>query len=458
VIFPFALLLFEIVMDILVYGATEFSYLVASRLHHQHNITILHDNDEPGEKFSNLDASIVEGSGGDISVLERIEAQKIDLFIACSAIDEANIVACWTIKKIADTETICFIGKAALYANFSSMTDNRYLTRYDIDSIIWPEQLLTQDIFRIISVPEALDVEYLAGGKAKLFEYRIKKDSAIINTSISKCNFPNNVLIPGITRDGKLFIPNGSTIIELHDKVFFIGTGMALDTLAAEFFEHDRKVKNVSIIGGGSVGFMLAEKLEQTGIRVKIIEQQQKRCEFLADSLKKTLVLQGNGTDLELLESEAIAAADVCVCTTDNDEKNLLCSLLIKQLGSKRIITRVGNIQNYELFEHVGIDVVVSPKASALTEVLNRVQIQNVDVIALIEGGKGEVLRLTIPDTFQEIRMRDLKLPVNAIVGVVIRGHKVIIPHGDTKLLPGDRLKIFTMIEDSDPIKNFFFS
>ncbi len=445
-------------MDILIYGTTEFSYLVAARLHQQHNITILHDSGEISDKFGNLDVSIVEGSGGDIAVLEKIEAVKSDLFIACSTIDEANIVACWTIKKIADTETICFIAKAALYKNFSSITHNQYQTRYDIDSVIWPEQLLTQDIFRIISVPEALDVEFLAGGKAKLFEYRIKENSAIVDKTIKDCHFPKNVLIPGITRDGRLFIPNGATTIRLHDKVVFIGTSMALDTLAADFFKHDRKVKTVSIIGGGSVGFMLAEKLERTGIKVKLIEQSPQRCAFLADSLKKTLVLQGNGTDLELLESEAIAAADACICTTDNDEKNLLCSLLIKQLGSRRIVTRVGNIQNYELFEHVGIDVVVSPKASALTEVLNRIQAQKVDVIALIEGGKGEVLRLTLPDTFQEIRIKDMQLPVNAIIGVIIRGHKVIIPNGENTLQARDRLKIFSMKEDSEKIKEFFFT
>jgi len=444
-------------MDILIYGTTEISYLIASRLHQQHNITILHDPDELSEKFGSLDARIVEGSGGDLAVLEQIEARKTDLFIACSALDEANIVACWTIKKIADIETICFIGKASLYKNFSSSTHNRYHVRYDIDSIIWPEKLLTKDIFRIISVPEALDVEYLAGGKAKLFEYRIKEDSAMIDTSIMDCKFPKNVLIPGITREGKLFIPKGSTTIHLHDKVFFIGVETALETLAVDFFKHDKKVKNVSIIGGGSVGYMLAEKLERTNKKVKLIEQDPERCEFLADSLKSTLVLQGNGTDLELLESEAIAAADACICTTNNDEKNLLCSLLIKQLGAKRVVTRVENIQNYELFERVGIDVVVSPKASALTEVLNRVQVQNVDVLALIEGGKGEVLRLTIPDTFKELQIKDLKLSANAIIGVIIRGHQVLIPNGDTSLFPQDRLKIFTMKEDSDKIKEFFF-
>lgn len=445
-------------MDILIYGTTDFSYLVASRLHQQHNITVLHESGELAEKFHNLDVSLIEGSGGDIAVLERIEAKNADLFIACSAIDEANIVACWTIKKLADTETICFVGKASLYRNFSSMSHNQYQTRYDIDSVIWPEQLLTQDIYRIISVPEALDVEYLAGGKAKLFEYRIKEDATIVNRAIKDCRFPKNVLIPGITRDGKLFIPNGATVIKANDKVFFIGSGVALDSLAAEFFNHERKIRTVSIIGGGAVGFMLADRLEKTGIKVKIIEHDGQRCAYLADSLKKALVLQGDGTDLELLESEAIAEADACICTTNNDEKNLLCSLLIKQLGAKRIVTRVGNIQNYELFEHVGIDVVVSPKASALTEVLNRVQAQKVDVIALIEGGKGEMLSLTLPDTFEEIRIRDMELPARAIIGVVIRGHKVVIPSGDSLLCPRDRLKIFSMREDCEKIKNFFFS
>jgi len=444
-------------MDILLYGTTEISYLIASRLHQQHNITLLHDSEDLHEKFNNLDISIAEGGGGDIAILEQIEAGKAKLFIACSALDEANIVACWTIKKIADVETICFIAKPALFKNFSSSAHNQYQTRYDIDSIIWPEQLLTQDIFRIISVPDALDVEYLAGGKAKLFEYRIRSNSHIINKSLMECNFPADVLIAGITRDDKLFIPDGTTRIQAHDKVFFIGTGVALDSLASDFFRESSEVRTVSIIGGGSVGFMLADKLERRGIKVKLIEHDAERCEYLANSLKKTLVLQGDGTDLELLETEAIAAADVCVCITNNDEKNLLCSLLIKQLGSKRTITRVSNLQNYDLFARVGIDVVVSPKASALAEVLNRIQVHNVDIIALIEGGKGEVLRLTTPTTFKEVKLKEFKFPANAIIGVIVRGHRVLIPDGNTIICPGDRLKIFTMKEDSETIKELFF-
>ncbi|MFT5698299.1 MAG: trk system potassium uptake protein TrkA [Desulforhopalus sp.] len=445
-------------MNIILYGTTEIGYLIASRLHQEHNVTILHDSEILDEKFNSLDVSIASGGGGDITVLEQIEAKQAQLFIACSPIDEANIVACWTFKKVADSETICFISKPSLYQNLSSSSQNHYHTRYDIDSVIWPEELLTQDIFRVISVPEALDVEVFAGGKAKLFEYRIKETSTIIDTPIMDCNFPQNILIAGITRDDNLFIPDGNTKIRLHDKVFFIGTGPALDTLTADFFKISHKVKNISIIGGGSVGFMLAEKLEQRGVKVKIIEHSAKRCEYLANSLKKTLVLQGDGTDLNLLEAENIAGADVCVCITDNDEKNLLCSLLIKQLGSTRTVTRVGNLQNYELFSRVGIDIVVSPKASALTEVLNRIQVRDIHIIALLEGGKGEMLRLTIPETFKEVKLKDFSFPVKAVIGVIFRGHKVLIPNGNSTLSPGDRLKIFTMKEDSETIKELFFS
>lgn len=443
-------------MDILLYGTTEISYLIASQLHQQHNVTILSDNPKLDEKFNNLDISMSEGDGGDIAALEKIDAAKADLFIACCSLDEANIVACWTVKKIADIETICFISKPSLYKNFSSTIQSNYQTRYDIDSIIWPEQLLTQDIFRIISVPDALDVEFLAGGKAKLCEYKIKENSDIIDRRVMKCNFPKNVLIAGISRDDRLFIPSGETQIKLHDKIFFIGTSIGLDSLAADFFKHNNKVNTVSIIGGGSVGFMLAEKLEGQGINVKIIEHDTERCDYLANTLKNTLVLKGDGTDLELLESEAIAEADVCVSTTNNDEKNLLCSLLLKQLGSQRTVTRVSNLQNYDLFARVGIDVLVSPKTSALTEVHNRIQSHDVHIIALIEGGKGQVLELTTSSSFDRIMLKDFKFPVNAIIGVIIRGHRVLIPSGNTLICPGDQLKIFTMQEDSETIRNLF--
>ncbi len=444
-------------MDLLLYGATDLGYMIALSLYQEHSVTLLDDLEKLPEKFASLDISFVSGTGADIDALEQANTEKCDLFIACSTLDEANIVACWTVKKIVDIETICFVHTMELYRNLVSARQKHYHTRYDIDTVIWPELLLTQDIFRIVSVPDAIDVEYFAEGRAKLFEYRIKETSTLLNTRVMDCSFPPDVLIVGITRDEKLFIPTGSSIIQEGDKVIFMGLGPALDTLAANIFQSSNQIKTAVLIGGGSIGFMLARKLEEAGIRVKIIEQDQDRCTFLADNLGKSLVLHGDGTDMDLLEEESVGEADVSICITNNDEKNLLCSLLLRQLGPEhRIITRVSNTPTAQLFERVGIDVAVSPRASALTELHNRVQARDADVLATVGGDQGEVLRLTLPDSFPDTQVMAIAFEGRGIVGVVKREHHLIIPTGRTILKAGDHLKIFTLAEYSKVVKELF--
>ncbi len=443
-------------MEILIYGSSDIGHMVAMRLCQEHNVTLIDALERPTEKFANLDISFISGSGSDVTVLEQANVASLDLFIACSDLDEANVVACWTIKKIVDLETICFVHSKELYKNLNG-TD-KYFSRYDIDAVIWPQHLLTQDIFRIISVPDAIDVEHFAEGQGKLFEYRIKENSSLINIKVRDCAFPPDVLIVGITRDNQLFIPDGSTVILYDDKVIFIGTGPALDELAARIFQQRNPIHTAAVIGGGNVGLLLATKLEEAGVKVKLIEQDAERCLYLADHLGKSLILQGDGTDVELLEGEMVGDADVAVAVTNNDEKNLLCSLLMKQLGCERIITRVENTRNVNIFERVGIDVVVSPRESALTELLNRVQTHNVDILALVEGGQGELLRVTLPDDFVETRVMDIRFEVNAIIGVVRRGRRITIPSGMTMVRAGDILKIFTMTADAEVIKQYFSS
>ncbi|MGA7279986.1 MAG: potassium transporter TrkG [Desulfocapsaceae bacterium] len=153
-----------------------------------------------------------------------------------------------------------------MYRNLMYFGQSRFRTAYDIDTIVWPEGLLTQDIFRVVSVPEALDVEYFAKGKVKLFEYRIKEDSIILDKRVMDCEFPKNVLIVGITRENELFIPQGSTVIELNDKVVIMGTDHALDLLAARIFRKNISIRKAVVIGGGSVGFLFPEQLESAGI------------------------------------------------------------------------------------------------------------------------------------------------------------------------------------------------
>jgi len=443
-------------MKILIYGATESGYMAARHLSTDHDVTILDEEDRLPERFANLDVSFVSGSGANVIILEQTDAARMDLFVACSSVDEANIVACWTIKRIADIETVCFVHKMDLYQNLNYDDQNRYKTIYDIDTVIWPQKLLTQDIFRIVSVPEAVDVEFFASGRVKLFEYRIKEGSEILNKRIMDCSFPRNVLIVGITRDNKLLIPHGATTIGLNDKVIFMGTGPALDILTARFFSKDSSLKRAVVIGGGNVGCLLAQQFEEAHLQVTVIDLDRQRCTYLAERLKNSLILCGDGTDLELLENASVQDCDTTICVTDNDEKNLFCSLLVKQISKCRIVARVSNSNTALLFDRVGIDIVVSPLESALKDLLNHIQSREIDILAVIEGGQGEVVRLTIPENFEETRVAELKFEARAIIGVVQRGRQIVIPSGETIIKKHDQLKIFTVTADVEAIKKMF--
>jgi len=444
-------------MKVIIYGASEIAALIAKELYTVHDVTVIDSAEEIPEELNKLDISYVSGSGSSISTLEAAGIKKADVFIACSKLEESNIVASWTAKKISTAETVCFVTKQEYLESFSKSATNGYKAESGIDHIIWPEQLLMQEIFRIILVPEAIDVEIFAGGKARLLEYRIKEESGMLNKKIKDCFFPEDSLIVGITRENNLFIPDGNTEMALNDKVIFMGSEDGLNNLAAQFFERKKKnTTSTTIIGGGNVGFMLAQNLENIGIRTKIIEVDQHRADFLSDNLKKTLVIKGDGTDLELLESEDIGESEVLVSVTNNDEKNLLCSLMAKQMGVTRVITRVSKFRNINLFEKVGIDVAVSPIEASLKEIRDKLIEKDIGILALVEKGQGEVIEIAMPDEFEDTKIMDLKLPLKAIIGAIKRGNKILIPKGNTYIRANDNIMIFTTTQSADKVKEFF--
>lgn len=439
-------------MKIVVFGASEIGYLIATEFFEDHDITII-DKEENKTALTRLDISYIEGNGSNINTLKSANIDDADIFIACTNFDEANIVACLTVSRLSCAKTVCFVSTPEYIESMKLLKNTKYEM---IDFIIWPEELLTQEIFRIITVPEAVDVENFAQGKARLLEYRIKENSELLGKKIKDCTFPEDTLVVGITRDCKLFIPNGETTFELNDKVIFMGSSTSLDILANMIFENNSKIKTASIIGGGSVGLMLAQNLEKVGIKTKIIERDYKRCEDLTEVLKSTLVLYGDGTNLELLESEDIALSDVVVSVTNNDEKNLLCSLLVKQLGAKRVITRVSKSANIALFEKVGIDVALSPKEASINEIKNDLIETDVEILATVEQGQGRIIETILSPDFKEKRIMDLNIPAKAIIAIIQRGMQVIIPKGTTLIKPCDQLMVFTNEEDCPKVKEFF--
>lgn len=443
-------------MKIVIYGATEVGCLLATEFFEDHDITVIDKEENRTEEFDKLDISFVQGNASDIKILKAADIMNSDVFIACTTLDEANIVSCLSAKKISGIRTICFVSKEE-YRNAMELdkaTD--YLEDFFIDYVIWPEELLTQEIFRIVTVAHALDVENFADGKARLLEYKVRPNSPIVGKMVKDCGFTKDTIIVGIKRDDLLFIPNGLTEINAEDKLIFMGTSHSLDILAGTFFHEKEQVKTVAIIGGGSVGYMLAKSLEDMKIKTKIIEMNYERCEFLAQELQKALVINGDGTNLKLLDEEEIGSSDVVISVTNNDERNLLCSLLVKQLGVKRVISRVSKVLNIPLFEKVGIDIAVSPKTSAINEVKNDLDEKDVDILATVEQGEAEVLEILVKEDFDSKKIMDLRFPAPAIIGVIQRKNQVIIPKGDTTMKIHDILIIFTKAENAQRIKDYF--
>ena len=444
-------------MRIIIFGANDVGAMIASQFYTDNDIVVIDEEKNKSDSFGKLDISFIDGVGSDINVLKQAGAKGADVFIACTSSDEVNIVACLTAKHLSnDICTICFVRNEGYKSSLNVAKDADYNTEFYIDIVIWPEELLTQEIFRIITVAKALDVENFASGRARLLEYKISEKSLLVEQTIKTCTFPKDTLIVGITRDEKLFIPNGETVLKRDDKVIFMGLAHSLDALAGKFFHEKDFSKNVAIIGGGSVGLKLAKSLDGLKFKTKIIERDEERCRYLSEQLENALVINGDGTDLELLNEEEIGDSDVVVSVTNNDEKNLLCSLLVKQMGVKRVISRVSKITNAGLFEKVGVDVSISTQIAALNEIKSSLCGTNMGILATVEQGKGEVLRVALPENYETKKIMELKLPVKGIVGIVQRRNRIIIPNGTTQIMGGDNLIIFTLSENASQIRDYF--
>ncbi len=449
-------------MKIIVYGANEVGSLIATEFFEDHDVVVIDPDSAKLENFSRLDIASICGDAFNLNILKEADIKNCDVFIACGILDEGNIVGCLMAKQLSSkTKTICFVSKKETHDSLRAIREdvakeNKEDAAVHVDHVIWPEKLLTQAIFRVVTVPEAIDVENFAQGRARLMEYRIKENSILANKALKDCDFPEEALVVGFVRDEKLFIPSGETKFQTSDKAIFMGTPEGLDICASKFFSESNKIRLATIIGGGSVGYELAKSLEKTSIKTKIIEKDLARCEFLSENLKHSLVLHADATNLELLSQENVGDSDFAVSVTNRDEKNLLTSLLIKQLGVKKVVARVNQALTASLFERVGIDIAISPKEAAVNEIKNRIVESQIGILATVERGLGEILEIEVKPTFADILLMDLNIPAPAVIAIIRRSSKVLIPKGKTLIRPGDKLIIFTKGQDAQSVRDYF--
>ncbi|MER3483569.1 MAG: Trk system potassium transporter TrkA [Blastocatellia bacterium] len=440
-------------MYIVIAGGGEIGSQIAKALHKDHDVVVVDTNPEVKERLGGLDIQIVTGSITDPEMLREAKVDLCDTFVATTNWDEVNLIACMLAKGLGAKETLCFVGKQSY---MDILTDPRTveLLGMRIDQVFWPQRSLAKEIVEVIRVPGAVDTETLAGGRLRFVEYQVREGGPYAGKELALLDWPDGSFMAGILREGRFMAvtdPGFNNLsLEPEDRIFFMTTPGGFDAIQACFAPKSR-VRRVMVVGGGNVGYMVAQELLRFRLEVTIIDHSPERCAWLAEQLPGALVLEGDGTDLELLESEGLDQVDAVVAVTENDEKNLLVSLLAKQVGVQKVVTRVNRGENRRLFEHVGIDIPLTPRAAAVREVMDWLAPENVDHLALIED-QVELLEFELPGNFREIPLANLPLPKGAVAVALERGTKVYLRSPQLAVTAGDKLLVLTDRQVSDAV------
>ena len=439
-------------MRIIVVGGGQVGFGLAQALATAHDVIIVDQDPDTADRFEKLDVEFVLGGGTVAETLRQAGAGGADVFVACTGLDEVNIVACAMANQLGSPLTICFVTRE----DFLRLPEG--LAQFGINRVVWPEAQLADDIERIVSAPGAIDAEEFAGGAIRLLEYRLDARSPLTACPVAELHLPHGSLLVAVRRDDTFFIPHGDSRLAADDKVIVMGTPDAIAEVQRRVVRSNEGGRQeVVIIGGGDVGFRLAERLDRMpGIHLRIIERDPRRGEILAARLHRALVLNADGTDVAVLESENIGRSDVLVSVIDNDEKNLLASLLGRQLGVKRVITRVSQLANLRLFERVGIDVALSARGAAIASVLHQIEGGATSLLAVLEQGEGRILESEVPPRWVGHALGELQRPGDSIVGAILRGGRAIVPRGGDRLQAGDRLLVFSTRAAADRVRDFF--
>lgn len=442
-------------MNVLVAGDGVMAVRVVEALMRQHQVTCLHPPDTQSWQLEQLDAEILAGEPTSPQMLEAANVKKADVFIACTRSDERNIVASIAAKRLGASRTVCVLtGQGFLKAGDDGLQLARSL---GIDQLVHPIDQLAEEILRIVTVPGALEVVDLAGGKVSLIRFAVARDAPATKQALRDLALPQDTRLVHVRRGDELIVPRGDTQLDPGDKVIAMGFRAGLTRLGPLLLGARRYTERheATIVGGGRVGRAIAEGLARAKWQVKLIEIDKARCEAISQTVP-ALVLHGDGADVELLEQERIGDSPVVITVTNSDEKNLLIALLVKQLGNPRLVTRADRLSNERMFEKVGVDVVRSATGAAIRRILTQVDARESEIHAELEHGEACVLELTVPDDAPTLRFEHLRAPAYSVVGAVLRGGKAIIPSGQDTLRAGDHLFVFCARKDEEVIREYY--
>jgi trk system potassium uptake protein len=458
-------------MNIIICGAGRVGFTIAKQLSEQgHSITVIDQSSEDIQKIDDsLDVKAIVGKATYPSILEKANASEADMIIAVTRNDEINMVICQIAFSIFNIPKKIARIRSQDYLNpkFTKVYNKENLP---IDVIISPELEIAKSIQRKLEAPGALDSVLFADNKIRLLEILINKNCKLINIKLNELTkkFPNlEANIIGIIRDDKFLIPKKNDDIKKDDKIYVIINSVQMSQ-TLEAFGHNEKIsKKILIVGGGNIGFNLAKNLDETldATRVKIVEKDKERAEFLANELNNTIIINGNGLDEEVLIEANLEEAETVLALTNDDEDNLMVSVLVekfakdeKKIDDKRTMALI-NKPNYSLLQSsLKIDDLIDPRMNTVSSILKHIHKGTIETAYTIHNGEYEVIEAEIIETSELINkeLKNSNLPDDIRIGAVLREDKVIIPRSNFVFQKDDRVVFLAKKDSISVVENIF--
>jgi trk system potassium uptake protein TrkA len=449
-------------MNILIVGAGQVGYFLCERLSMEgHQVTLVdRDQEQLQAAEDRLNVMGVQGNGASAETMEQAGIKEADIVMAVTDLDEVNILVCLLAreygvgKRIARVKSIDYLSHGAVLSR----------EKLGIDLMINPDDAVADELASLAGHAGTFDVAEFVEGQVQFLGYRIREDSPLCDLTLKELGEIRGMyrfVVVAIMRHGRTIIPRGDDTIQVGDSIFIFAHKQelpAIQYLLQIEEETHRRQRKAFILGGGRIGQRVAGTLEQHGFNVRLVERDMARCEKLSAKLQKTMVIHAEGTDIQVLLDEGVADADVFIAVTENDETNILCSLLCKRHGTQRTLCLVNRPEYLDLAPTIGVDACVSPRLSAASTILKFARRGNVISLATIEGSNSEVLEIEVKPQSAIINtpLKELSFPRGAIIGAIVHGKNYDIPDGENCLKPGDRVLIFALPESLAKVERFF--
>jgi trk system potassium uptake protein TrkA len=435
-------------MKVVICGAGQVGSNIARYLSAGGNsVTVIDQSAELIQRLSDShDVRGIVGHASHPDVLAEAGAEDADMLIAVTYADEVNMVACQVAHALFNVPTKIARIRAQIYQKpqWRRLFSSEHLP---IDVIISPEIEVAHAITRQLEVPGAFDVLSMAGGLVRVVGVRCLADCPIVNTPLRQLTglFPDlNIVVIGIIREGRALIPESGEMMLAGDEVYFVADARHVTRALAAFGHEEQPSRRVVIVGGGSIGLYLAQEIEERfpQVSIKIIELDKVRAADVCQRLGGVVVLNGDGLDTEILEEANVGTAETVIAVTDDDEVNVLSSILAKRLGAERVVTLINKPSYEPLIGNLGIDAVVNPRSITVSNILQHVRRGRIRAVHTLREGFGEVIEAEAMETSALVGrpLREIDLPDGIIVGAVVRGSTVIIPRGSTVIKADDRV------------------